>query len=235
LNKTTYNYLNMPKRKDSDFPREWEDTGAPEEEEEEEDYTIDNLGRKQWNKGKYAAQAAERGDDYVDASKSQKEVIAPEYRGYLQNRTEDLNLDASAGKRKLVTAHTIKSMQGGFWCTVCECMLKDDIAYLDHINGRKHNRLLGMNMKVERVGVDAVKDRIAKLSEKQDESEDVDVAQRLKELEEQEGDRKKRKKENKKKRKLEAEKKLEEEQAEEEAEEDEQTKMMRAMGLPVDF
>lgn len=30
-----------------------------------------------------------------------------------------------------------------FWCDVCECLIKDSAAYLDHINGRNHNRMLG--------------------------------------------------------------------------------------------
>ena len=34
-------------------------------------------------------------------------------------------------------------------CTVCECLLKDSLTWVDHINGRKHNRFLGMTMQVE--------------------------------------------------------------------------------------
>ena len=152
--------------------------------------------------------AEERGDDYVDDSKTQREVIPAEERVYLQRRTDDLNIDAQEGKRKMVTATTMKKMQGGYWCTVCECMLKDSLTWLDHINGRRHNRLLGMNMKVERVGVDRVKERIEALGKKTEEDEDVDVRARLKELEEQEADRKRRKKENKKKKKAEVEEKF---------------------------
>ena len=35
-------------------------------------------------------------------------------------------------------------------CTVCECLLKDSLTWVDHINGRKHNRFLGMTMQVEK-------------------------------------------------------------------------------------
>lgn len=31
-----------------------------------------------------------------------------------------------------------------FWCDICECLCKDSQAYLDHINGRNHNRILGI-------------------------------------------------------------------------------------------
>jgi U4/U6.U5 tri-snRNP component SNU23 len=38
----------------------------------------------------------------------------------------------------------------GFHCSVCDCYLKDSLTYLDHINGRKHQRKLGYTMRVER-------------------------------------------------------------------------------------
>ena len=39
---------------------------------------------------------------------------------------------------------------------MCDALMKDSSSYLDHINGKKHNRLNGMNMKVERVDVNKV-------------------------------------------------------------------------------
>ena len=40
--------------------------------------------------------------------------------------------------------------QAGYYCSVCECILRDSQSYLDHINGKYHNRALGMSMRVER-------------------------------------------------------------------------------------
>jgi U4/U6.U5 tri-snRNP component SNU23 len=37
----------------------------------------------------------------------------------------------------------------GWHCRVCDCFLKDSLTYLDHINGRKHQRYLGYTMRVE--------------------------------------------------------------------------------------
>merc|ERR1711972_684863 len=97
-------------------------------------------------------------------------------RTYLKQRTIDLDLEKDLGKSRVVTQHTIKPMQGGYWCSVCECLLKDSATYLDHINGRRHNRNLGMNMKVEKIGVDRVKEKLQAMKEKTEEvkvTEDV--------------------------------------------------------------
>ena len=42
----------------------------------------------------------------------------------------------------------------GFYCETCDCAMNDSITYLDHLNGKQHNRNLGMNMKVPKVGLD---------------------------------------------------------------------------------
>ena len=51
-------------------------------------------------------------------------------------------------------------MQAGYYCGVCDCILRDSQSYLDHINGKYHNRALGMNMKVEKKGVSAIQQRL---------------------------------------------------------------------------
>jgi U4/U6.U5 tri-snRNP component SNU23 len=52
------------------------------------------------------------------------------------------------------------SQQAGFYCDVCDCVLKDSMAYLDHINGKWHNRALGMSMTVEKSTADQVRKRL---------------------------------------------------------------------------
>lgn len=50
-----------------------------------------------------------------------------------------------------ITDGVTKSSGGvGFHCSVCDCYLKDSLTYLDHVNGRKHQRKLGYTMRVER-------------------------------------------------------------------------------------
>mmetsp|Transcript_4822 Transcript_4822/g.12277 ORF Transcript_4822/g.12277 Transcript_4822/m.12277 type:complete len:350 (+) Transcript_4822:143-1192(+) len=53
----------------------------------------------------------------------------------------------------------------GWHCKVCDCFLKDSMTYLDHINGRKHQRALGYSMKVERSTENQVSDKLAQLAQ----------------------------------------------------------------------
>merc|ERR1712093_347568 len=86
---------------------------------------------------------------------------------------------------------------------VCECLLKDSLTWVDHINGRKHNRALGMTMQVPVKSTDDVKARIAALKRGSSAPADDDekIEARIKEAQEDEIERK-RKKREKKKRKL---------------------------------
>jgi U4/U6.U5 tri-snRNP component SNU23 len=56
----------------------------------------------------------------------------------------------------------------GWHCKVCDCFLRDSHTYLDHINGRKHQKNLGFSMRVERSSKDQVSARLAMLAKEKE-------------------------------------------------------------------
>ena len=54
---------------------------------------------------------------------------------------------------------------------MCDCFLKDSLTYLDHINGRKHQRFLGYSMRVEKRTTDEVSGVLQGLAERKRERE----------------------------------------------------------------
>eukprot|EP01025_Chloroclados_australasicus_P026981 TRINITY_DN2677_c1_g1_i2.p1 TRINITY_DN2677_c1_g1~~TRINITY_DN2677_c1_g1_i2.p1 ORF type:complete len:259 (-),score=32.58 TRINITY_DN2677_c1_g1_i2:718-1419(-) len=124
-----------------------------------------------------------------------------EERKLLINRDYDLDLQSKVGKSQIITAVTPLNQQAGFYCSVCDCILRDSQSYLDHINGKWHNRALGMSMKTERVSVDKVKKRLEHHRRKRNENgtEDYlpDGFNTIKEDEENRKERKRLKKDSK--------------------------------------
>lgn len=70
------------------------------------------------------------------------------------------------GKQITVNKDSKADEISAFFCEMCKCGLKDSTAWYDHINGKKHNRLKGMSMVVERVDVDRVKMKLMSLKQK---------------------------------------------------------------------
>jgi U4/U6.U5 tri-snRNP component SNU23 len=67
-----------------------------------------------------------------------------------------VNLSDRLGKTQVIGLNTPLNQQAGYYCSVCDCVLRDSQSYLDHINGKYHNRALGMSMKVEKSSVEQV-------------------------------------------------------------------------------
>ncbi|GAQ87124.1 U4/U6.U5 tri-snRNP component SNU23 [Klebsormidium nitens] len=163
---------------------------------------VDNTQRRKWDKEEYAERARER---EREEEEEEEERLAPKrreppvQRAPLQQRAFSVDLTSRLGKTQVVTQQAPLSMQAGFFCNVCQCIVKDSAVYLDHINGKKHQRALGMSMRVERSSVDQVKQRFETLKRKQAETfteEDLDT--RIRAREEEEEERRRQKKERKK-------------------------------------
>ncbi|GLE02505.1 hypothetical protein PINS_up011343 [Pythium insidiosum] len=101
-------------------------------------------------------------------------------RAFLKARAERVTLDENVGSMTL----------------------KDSVAYLDHINGKRHLTKLGYSMRVERSSVDQVKSRLQSLAKRKYDpviTKKLDVMEeyekKRRELEEEEARRKRQKKE----------------------------------------
>lgn len=155
--------------------------------------------RRKWDKKEFERKALDR---IQKVKKTEEPPEAP--RELLKVREYKVDLDSKLGKSMVINKTTPSSQSGGYFCNVCDCVVKDSINFLDHINGKKHQRNLGMSMKVERSSLEQVKERFNKNKRRHDEKvKEYDLEQKIKEAQEMEEKAKELKRENKKKRKRE--------------------------------
>lgn len=167
--------------------------------------------RRKWDREEYERLAEERKreedkdneDDGEDDDTSKKRG-PPIKRELLKQREYKIDLDSKLGKSIVINKSTPTSQSGGYYCNVCDCVVKDSINFLDHINGKKHQRNLGMSMRVERSSLDSVRQRFALNKKKMEEKrKEYDMAARIQELAEEEDKlkeyRREKRKENKRK------------------------------------
>lgn len=134
---------------------------------------VDNTARRTWDKDEFAEKAAKREAEAADdedsayAIKKRKRLERdPLHQGLivarsnLQKRDYELNLTERLNKTQVIGLNTPLNQQAGYYCSVCDCVLRDSQSYLDHINGKFHNRALGMSMRVEKSTVEQVKNRL---------------------------------------------------------------------------
>lgn len=155
--------------------------------------------RRKWDKKEFERKALDR---IQKIKKNDEPTEAP--KELLKVRDYKVDLDSKLGKSVIINKAATSQASGGYFCNVCECVVKDSINFLDHINGKKHQRNLGMSMKVERSSLEQVKERFNKNKRKFEEKEkEYDLEARFKEVQEMEERQKELKKERKKKKKAE--------------------------------
>ncbi|XP_001599252.1 zinc finger matrin-type protein 2-like [Nasonia vitripennis] len=158
--------------------------------------------RRKWNREEYERLALQRLQEEI----AEEELGIPKQptvkRELLKQRDYKVDLESKLGKSVVINKNTPSSQSGGYYCNVCDCVVKDSINFLDHINGTKHQRNLGMSMKIERSTLEQVKARFAANKKKLEEKKkDYDLEQRVKELKEEEEKMKEYRKEKRKDRK----------------------------------
>ena len=144
--------------------------------------------RRTWDTDEFEKKAQERLQEDLDFLEGKPSFSddPPVQREKLKARDYAVDLKSRLGKTQVITKTTPLAEQGGYYCNVCDCVVKDSINFLDHINGKKHQRNMGMSMKVERSSLDQVKARFASNKKKKEDDskkKDYDFDSRIKELE----------------------------------------------------
>ncbi|XP_075234375.1 zinc finger matrin-type protein 2 [Lycorma delicatula] len=181
--------------------------------------------RRKWDRDEYERLAAQRIQEELEAHDRAHHKQPPVKRELLKQRDYRVDLESKLGKSIVITKNTPSSQTGGYYCNVCDCVVKDSINFLDHINGKKHQQNLGMSMRIERSSLDQVKRRFEVNKKKlEDKKKDYDLELRMKELKEEEEKMKEYRKEKKKERK----RKLEEH---DESEDSQRSELASIMGF----
>ena len=145
--------------------------------------------RRKWDRDEYSKLAKERYSK--DGEKPSGKPGSPVKRELLKARDFKVDLTSKIGKSQIISKTSESSQLGGYYCEVCECLVKDSVSFLDHINGKNHQRNLGMSMKVERSTLDQVKKRFEMHKQKKNEkgekaTKPYSLEERVNELKEKE-------------------------------------------------
>ncbi|THU56967.1 hypothetical protein C4D60_Mb11t22780 [Musa balbisiana] len=180
---------------------------------------VDNTFRRKWDREEFLQKARERERQEEEGRFKSKEKAPPVQRKPLKHRDYEVDLESRLGKTQVVTPIAPLSQQAGYYCAVCECVVKDSANYLDHINGKKRSlmlavidflfypdqRALGMSMRVERATLQQVQERFEVLKKRKapEGFTEQDLDERIRKQQEEEEERKRLRREKKKEKKKE--------------------------------
>jgi len=166
---------------------------------------VDNTFRRKFDREEYLERAREREEKEADGRFKSKSKGPPVQRKPLKHRDYEVDLDSRLGKTQVVTPIAPLSQQAGYFCSVCECVVKDSANFLDHINGKKHQRALGMSMRAERASLEQVQERFERLKKRKDTEPftERDLDERILKQQQEEEERKRQRRERKKEKKKE--------------------------------
>lgn len=117
-------------------------------------------------------------------------------------KSERLILESAIGKSQVVQGGP-HGRAPGFYCQLCDCVLKDSTAYMDHKNGKKHLKNLGVDRKAVREDLTDVVAKLESMKRKAEvpKKDKYDLDARLEEVKRQEDRERAEKRERKKQKK----------------------------------
>jgi U4/U6.U5 tri-snRNP component SNU23 len=152
----------------------------------QEEATEDPETARKRKTDEFAAKIPDQEEEKEEFTPADGGAAGPEgsKRAFLKPRKSKVDIDSKVGTTEMVSAEEVATTSTedgpvvktgiGWHCKVCDCFLKDSLTYLDHINGRKHQRTLGYTMRVERSTKDQLMDRLKRLADEKSQEEDKD-------------------------------------------------------------
>eukprot|EP01118_Nematostelium_gracile_P011531 TRINITY_DN4107_c0_g1_i1.p1 TRINITY_DN4107_c0_g1~~TRINITY_DN4107_c0_g1_i1.p1 ORF type:complete len:215 (+),score=75.10 TRINITY_DN4107_c0_g1_i1:31-675(+) len=194
---------------------------------------VDNTFRRTWDKEAAMRRAAQReANEFNEPLDNKHKAKSLNDMKPLEARDGDLDILKNVGKTVEISSN--ESKLAGFYCELCDAQMKDSIAYMDHLNGRKHQRMLGTSLVPERATVLEVRERLQMAKQKTLPSKKESFENKMKSLQEaEERRRQNEEKERQKELKKEAIRKKKEKKKQEQ--EQEVDPDLIAMGLPMGF
>eukprot|EP00887_Chlorella_sp_A99_P006884 scaffold2.g6884.t1 len=145
---------------------------------------VNNTFRRTWDRAEFEEKAQEREkqekkdlDEALEIKKRKRLERDPLHQGLIVQRANlkprdfQIDLAAKLHKSQVVSVTMPLSQQAGYYCSVCDCVLRDSISYLDHLNGKWHNRALGMSMRVEQSTAEQVRNKLEEVKKKKNKGE----------------------------------------------------------------
>ncbi|CAH1390325.1 unnamed protein product [Nezara viridula] len=125
--------------------------------------------RRKWNRDEYESRAAARLSNITDlTNEEEKEYVSLDF---ARPREYKINFESFRSRKEIIDTATHKSfLSGGFHCSVCDIIVKNDILYLDHLNGRRHQKHLGRSLKTRRASVQEVRYKLRSKKKELEES-----------------------------------------------------------------
>jgi U4/U6.U5 tri-snRNP component SNU23 len=120
----------------------------------------------------------------------------------IDERKDQINFRENVNKTQILQP----TGEAGFKCEECNELFTDSLGYLDHINGFKHQRKLGINIHINRATLKDVQERLLLLKKRKEVVEkEFNFDEHMKQIRKREEDERAKRRLLKKQRKLERE------------------------------